>query len=75
MALNLSMCIFRIYVLPYLCAMQYFHIAHWFMQLATLAQETRLERQERLVSQGNQRNRDLKNGDEKGGMISKMVTV
>ena len=29
---------------------------------------------ERLDSQGNQRNRDLKNGDEKGGMISKMVT-
>ena len=29
---------------------------------------------ESLNSQGNQRNRDLKNGEEKGGTISKMVT-
>ena len=24
-------CVFRTSILPYLCVMQYFHIAHWFM--------------------------------------------
>ena len=38
----------------------------------TLAQETRLA--EWLNSQGNQHKRDLKNGEEKGGTISKTVT-
>ena len=25
-------CVFHIYILLYLCVMQYFHIAYWFMQ-------------------------------------------
>ena len=48
-------CVFRICILPYLCAMQYFRIAYW-VHVLLLAQETRLER----LNSGNQRNRDLK---------------
>ena len=29
--LYICMCVFCIYILPYLCAMQYFHVAHWSM--------------------------------------------
>ena len=48
-------CVFRICILPYLCAMQYFRIAHW-VHVILLAQETGLER----LNSGSQRNRDLK---------------
>ena len=64
-------CVFRICILPYLCAMQYFRIAYW-VHVLLLAQETRLER----LNSGNQRNRDLKTARKggKGGTTSKTET-
>ena len=52
-------CVFRIYIyiLPHLCAMQYFHIACWLCNHCCSRDKT--NRTERLNS-GNQRNRNLK---------------
>ena len=63
-------CVIRISILPYLFTMQYFHIH--VASRSCSKDETR--KTERLNSQGNQRNTDLKNGEEKGGTISKTVT-